>query len=94
MKIIIDPKAKKFINSKNEVSITVWVEGCSSWGVGEPQPSVKMGKPSEIDDYDLYQVDGIDAYVRCDIEAKNDEVKIKYSKLLWNEKLIVEGILV
>lgn len=53
-----------------------------------------MGKPSEIDDYDLYQVDGIDAYVRCDIEAKNDEVKIKYSKLLWNEKLIVEGILV
>lgn len=53
-----------------------------------------MGKPSEIDDYDLYQVDGIDVYVRCDVQAKNDELTIKYSKLFWNEKLIVEGMLV
>lgn len=30
MKITIDPKAAKFIKSKGENSIEVWLEGCSS----------------------------------------------------------------
>lgn len=30
MKVILDPKAIKFIKSKNEDSITLWLEGCSS----------------------------------------------------------------
>lgn len=62
--------------------------------MGEPQPSVRMGKPEEdIDDFDKYDSDGIEIYVRCDVQAKNDELKVKYSKILWNEKLIVEGML-
>lgn len=52
-----------------------------------------MGKPADMDDYDKYEVDGIDAYVRCDVQAKNDELKIKYSKILFSEKLTVEGML-
>ncbi|MBC8587913.1 hypothetical protein H8707_06645 [Tissierellaceae bacterium BX21] len=53
-----------------------------------------MGKPEEVlDDFDKYDSDGIEIYVRCDVQAKNDELKVKYSKILWNEKLIVEGML-
>lgn len=51
-----------------------------------------MGKPADLDDYDKYVVDGIDAYVRVDTQAKNDELKIKYSKILFSEKLTVEGM--
>jgi hypothetical protein len=52
-----------------------------------------MGKPEDMEDYDEYKVSDINVYVRCDIKAKNDELKIKYSKILWNEKLTVEGML-
>lgn len=51
-----------------------------------------MGKPEDLEEYDKYEVDGIDVYVRVDVVTKNDELKIKYSKLLWNEKLTVEGM--
>ncbi len=30
MKVIIDPKALKFIQSKNEDSIRLWLDGCGS----------------------------------------------------------------
>lgn len=93
MKITIDSKTLDFIKSKGEKSVVVWLEGCSSWGGKEPQPSVKMGKPEDMEDYDEYKVSDINVYVRCDIKAKNDELKIKYSKILWNEKLTVEGML-
>ena len=55
MKVLIDKKAKKFINSKGFNELEIWMEGCSSWGVGEPQPSVKMGKPEDLDLFDKYE---------------------------------------
>lgn len=30
MKVILDPKAVKFIKSKGSDAITLWLEGCSS----------------------------------------------------------------
>lgn len=30
MKVTLDPKALKFIKSKNENSVSAWLEGCSS----------------------------------------------------------------
>lgn len=92
MRVILDPKAVKFIKSKGEDSISLWLEGCSSWGVGEPQPSVKMGKPEDIQEYDEYDINGIKVFVKSDVQAKNDELKVRHSKVLWSEKLIVEGM--
>lgn len=92
MKVILEPKALEFIKSNGEDSVEAWLEGCSSWGTSEPKPSVKMGKPKDLEEYDKYEVDGIDIYVRADVITKNDELKINHSKLLWNEKLTVEGM--
>lgn len=93
MKISIDDKTKKYISSKNEDSITTWLEGCSSWGTSEPQPSVKMGKPEDASDYEVQEANGIKVYVKSDVKAKDDSLKIKYSKMLWVEKLVVEGMI-
>lgn len=92
MKVIIDPKALKFIQSKGEGSIQIWLDGCGSWGPSEPKPSVEMGKPEDTEDFDLYEVDGINAYVDVAVQAKDDQLVIKHSKILWNEKLVVEGM--
>lgn len=92
MKVTIEPKAKKYIQSKGEDSIRLWLEGCSSWGADEPKPSVQMGKPKELDDFDLYTIDGIKAYVDKGVQTKDDELIVKHAKVLWNEKLVVEGM--
>lgn len=93
MEILIDKKAKNFIKSKGEKAIEVWLEGCSSWGPSEPQPSVRMGKPENIEEFNRYKVDDIDVYVKSDVVAKDDKLKIKYTKILWKERLTVEGML-
>lgn len=93
MEIIIDEKAKKFIEKKGESSIMAWLDGCSSWGPSEPQPSVEVGKPEDEEEYDKYSVSDIDVYVKKDVEAKNNKLNIKHSKILWNERIFVEGML-
>lgn len=51
-----------------------------------------MGKPEELDDFDLYTVDGFNAYVDFQVEATDDELAIKLEESLMDEKLIVEGM--
>lgn len=93
MKVKMDKKAEKFIKSKGEQAIEVWLEGCSSWGPSEPQPSVRMGKPENVEEFNLYKVEDIDVYVKSNVIAKDDELRVKYTKILWNERLIVDGML-
>ncbi len=52
-----------------------------------------MGKPENIEEFNLHKVDDIDVYVKSDVVAKDDELKIKYTKILWKERLTVEGML-
>lgn len=94
MKVTIEEKAKKYIKEQGADSIKLWLDGCGSWGPSEPKPSVEMGKPEEeeLDDFDLYEVDGLKAYVDVAVNAKNDELVVKHAKVLFKEKLVVEGM--
>lgn len=94
MNIQIDPKAVSFLKKHKMNDIHVFVNGCSSWGTGEPQPLVLMGKPKEDEasDYDIVNQDGINIWVRVDTQVGDDGLKIKYSKFLFKESIIVSGI--
>lgn len=52
-----------------------------------------MGKPENVEDYKYHKVGDIDVYVKSDVMARNDELVIKYAKILWSEKLTVEGMI-
>ena len=52
-----------------------------------------MGKPENTEGFDLYKVSDIDVYVKSDVIAKDDELNVKYTKILWKEKLTVDGML-
>lgn len=92
MKVILDNSVLNYLKKKNSNEITVDIEGCASWGV-EPNPSVNLGKPKEnIDDFDKYEVDGVDVYVTVAANTKNDELKIIHKKIFFSDKLIVEGL--
>lgn len=94
MKVSLDKKAIAYLDKKNVSEITVSLIGCASWGVGEPQPTVLLEAPNatEINDFDKYEVENKTVYVLCTIHARNNELNVKYSKILFIEKLIVEGI--
>lgn len=53
-----------------------------------------MGKPEDLNAYDVYKAGNIDVYVHLNVEAKDDEIRVKYTKVLWTERLSVEGILI
>lgn len=93
MKIVIDPRVVELVRKKNQDSLTIWMEGCGGWGGGGNQPFVKMGKPKkDQDDYDLYEVDGIQVFVRVDVEPTDDVIYVDYYKILWIERISLRGI--
>lgn len=93
MQVLFNDKVKPFVTGKGKDAINVELKGCSSWGVGEPQPIVLLGKPRvKAEEYDVYPVDGIDVYVQKTINAKDDTLKINYTKILFKESLTVDGI--
>lgn len=52
-----------------------------------------MGKPSdELDDYDIIEDNGINVYVRVDVQSGDEGLNISTAKLLFKENLIVDGI--
>ena len=93
MNINIDEKAIEYLKKHNSTAVTIDVIGCSSWGVGEPQPTVSSAEPRKNKEaYKLIKVGDLDVYVKNNITASNDTLSIKYKKVLFSEKLIVEGI--
>lgn len=52
-----------------------------------------MGEPiRDKDDYDKYTVDGIDVYVRVDIQPEKETIFVDYFKILWIERMTLRGI--
>lgn len=52
-----------------------------------------MGKPTdEPDKFTVTTVNGINVYVRNDVQSGDAGITIKYSKFLFKESLVVEGI--
>ncbi|UTC76632.1 hypothetical protein E4O04_00775 [Treponema sp. OMZ 799] len=44
------------------------------------------------EDFNLIKSGDVDVYVKNKIKASNDTLSVKYKKVLFSEKLIVEGI--
>lgn len=94
MNIIIDEKAKKFLNSKNNNVITIDVKGCSSWSGVVLKPMASLGRPLDLEKYTLENVDGIDVYIMNGMKAVNDTVNVSTISFLFVENLVVNGIIV
>ncbi|UTC68550.1 hypothetical protein E4O01_13165 [Treponema sp. OMZ 790] len=61
--------------------------------MGEPQPVVSPAAPKkDKEEFNLIKSGDVDVYVKNKIKASNDTLSVKYKKVLFSEKLIVEGI--
>lgn len=94
MNINIDQKAKEYIESKSsDKSINITINKVRSGWCESSEPSVKMGKPYNIDSFHSYEVDDIQVFVQKGIIARHNEINVGINKILIFKSLNVDGII-
>lgn len=69
IRVVIDEDVKKFLN-KDNISLTINLKAWASWDCPvELKPSVLIGKPSDIFNYDLQIIDDIKIYITKKINS-------------------------
>ena len=94
MKIILDERAKKYLESNNIKVITVEVKGCNSWSGTILKPLASVGKPYNTQNYTIQNVDGIDVYVMNGLRSEDDVIEVSTFKFLFMENLVLKGIII
>lgn len=92
MEIIIEDKAKEYIRKKakdNSIKIEL-VEASNCW-VPIVEPSVEMGKPKDISQYNVYELDDIKIYYKKEFRSMGEQIKIKLDRYLFMKYLKVDG---
>jgi len=93
MIINIDKKAEEYIKSNStDNTIQVIAERIGRGWCQTYQPSVKMGKPTYEDSFNLYKVGDINVYVLKWLRTRDEEIRITLSRFLWTKYLYVDGI--
>jgi hypothetical protein len=92
--IIINKDAAEYIrkNTKdNSVILHITSVGgncCAS----VQSPAIRLGKPEKAESFNPQSVEGIDVYLRKDIQAGNEGIRIFMKKFLFTKDLAVEGM--
>lgn len=75
MQIKIDDKLLELLKEKSENNITITLKGNPSCKGFEFNPLVRNGRPKEekLENYSLYESDGINIYLDKNIEAESPE---------------------
>ena len=55
-------------------------------------PTVQLGKPVNVDDFEIQNLDQMEVYVGKQLKLKNDGIHIFLRKFLWMKELVVDGI--
>lgn len=58
------------------------------------KPIVSVGKPYELDNFTMIEVDGVNVYVMNGLRAQNDTVELSVEKFLFMENLVQKGMIV
>lgn len=93
MRIEISPKVKAYLNKKKSNVITVdKISTKVCWG-GSALPEVTIKAPKEIDlkKFDLYEIEGINVYIRRTIDLK-EVVNFSLSSFGFFKSVSVRGI--
>ena len=93
MTVIVDDDAKRKIETKNADTVHCFLFMCASWGGTHLDPTVRVGMPSQVADFDKFENNGITVYVKKGTPCPSGTLTIKTGSFLWFEKLMVEGML-
>lgn len=92
MEIFIEDKAKKFIRKKskeNAVKVDMF-EANTCW-VPISEPSVEVGKPKVVEEYEIYDIDDIRVYYKKEFAIISKEMKIVLDSYFGLKYLKIDG---
>lgn len=92
MDVKVEDAARDKIKSKNSDSVYCYLRMCASWGGTTLDPTVVVGTPSRIADFNKFENNGITVYVKKGTPCPSGTLTILIGTFLWFEKLMVEGM--
>ena len=64
----------------------------ASWGGTIVDPTVIVGMPKDINNYDKFVANGIDVYIKKGTNTINGTITITAENAFWQDIFIVKGI--
>ena len=98
MEIHIEAEAWEYIKRKSQdeiITLNVVERPCGNCGCGGGQwsryPTVKVGKPKNVEDYEQTSIKGMTVYYRSALARLFARITIKIEKLLFIKSLVASG---
>ena len=89
--VVFDDKALAALSKQKAIAIYCIAMG-ASWGGTIVDPTVIVGMPKDINNYDKFEANGIDVYMKKGTDTINGTVTITAESSFWQEIFIVKGI--
>lgn len=92
--IELNQEVLDYLDRENKNSLRVTLQGGGAWSGTKISPVVKVGQPieSQMEDYEVHEVDGLTVYLNRFMEFTGDDIVISYVKTPFAESLNVTGI--
>lgn len=89
--VVVDDEAKKYINENSkDNSITVTMINRGSVWRPQLEPLVEMAKSENKNAFKRFDENGINVYLKRDMEFRKSKIKVSIGKMLWKKYLKVE----
>lgn len=92
VKVLVDDVAKTAVNKQDVQAVYCFLTKGMGWGGYILEPTVIAGIPKELDDYDKFEVNGIDVYVKKGTKTIEGILTITAEHSFWRDILIVKGM--
>lgn len=89
--IVFDDKALAAL-SKQKATVIYCIAMGASWGGTIVDPTVIVGMPKDINNYDKFEANGINVYMKKGTNTLDGIVTITAENAFWQEIFIVKGI--
>ena len=95
MNIIISQEAKEQLSMMGKNVMTIYAEAVTSCWSPRPEIFVRLKEPEALNEYNMYEIDGIKVYLYKDAILTGDAIEIepaKYSSDLPYKEFDVHGL--
>lgn len=96
MKIIIADKVKERLRMMGKKSMTIYTAVIGSCWSPRPEVFIRLKEPEALDNYNMYEIEGIKVYLYKDAKLIGDALKIeeaKYVSDLADKEFEVKGLI-
>jgi len=94
MNVILDDGTKAYLKEHNhdQIVLSLLVSDCCTGDINSRRPDITYKIPKHMDQFNMFDVDGIKVYVGNDVKTVEDTLTFKLNKLIFRSAPTIEGI--